>query len=426
MNYYEVIDDLENSYRGPMDDHLDAMMYLMEKLGNPQDKIKTIHVAGTNGKGSVSAMIASILKEAGYRVGFFSSPHLHRYEERFCINGQMINEDEFVKRANEVSSNIEEIRLEGKRDYTVFEKLTAIAFLYFYDQEVDFAVIEVGLGGRIDSTNIIKKPLLSVITPIANDHQELLGNTLLDIAYEKAGIIKKNTIVVSAKQEDEVTDLLLETAQGRGADIIFSSKSATDVQMGLSGSHFTYNGHQYFIPLIGRYQIENALTVLAGISILRMQVKISNQAIVDGIKKVRWPGRLEKIQNSPYIVIDGAHNYHAAKALASTLGELTDKKIIGIVGIRKNKNAEGMLDELTPFFKTLIATEPLSNQSIISNKLYEMIEGRVPNTYDIRDYKEAIDKAIEIAEPDDVILVFGSFYLIGAIKEYIIQGTLSD
>ena len=353
---YSFIDySLTRSFRYTADKfNLDRMIELMSKLGNPHLQYPVIHVAGTKGKGSVSAMCANVLKMAGYKVGFYTSPHLKEYTERMQINGEQIPKEIFIELLNEIkpfASGIEHI--------TTFELTTAISFLYFARQKVDAAVIEVGLGGRLDATNIVK-PLVSVISSLSYDHMNVLGDTLSKIAYEKAGIIKPGRPVVTAPQQDEARIMLEKVSQERLSPLFEVGKDYLyqPLDHNLDRQSFTIRKSNEIpeeplvltIPLLGLHQVENASTAYVALSVVRQEgLQISDESIRTGLATVVWPGRFEILHKSPPFVIDSAHNRDSAKRLRQALDEYFPKRdVILVFGASEDKDILGMYQELLP------------------------------------------------------------------------------
>ncbi|MBU0630190.1 MAG: bifunctional folylpolyglutamate synthase/dihydrofolate synthase [Candidatus Margulisbacteria bacterium] len=332
---------------------LERITGLLTNLGNPQQKLQAIHVAGTNGKGSTCAMIAAILKELGYKVGLYTSPHLLRYNERFQINGREISEPD-------LSAGIAAVKKAAAglpQKPTVFEVLTAVAFWYFAKKKVDFAVVEVGMGGRLDATNVIR-PLVSVITNVELEHTTVLGRTLAKIAVEKGGIIKPGVPVVTAESKAEALTVLTHQANIGGSSL---------VQVGIVGAGFITN-------LLGEHQKRNAACAVA--AVLLAGISADKKKIVAGLKKVRWPARFQVIRKKPLTIVDGAHNPAGVKTLVDTLGrEYPGKKFVVIFGAQQDKEVTSMLALLRPLAKEMIITRSSHQQSsamISSEKALEL------------------------------------------------------
>lgn len=325
---------------------LERIEFLLNKLGNPQLKFKSIHVAGTNGKGSTCAMIASILKEAGYKVGLYTSPHLFDYRERIKIDGRDISPKDFQQGL----ARIRRISRELKEKPTVFEVLTAVAFWYFAKRKVDYAVVEVGMGGRLDATNVIT-PLVSVITNIDYEHTKILGKTLAKIAYEKAGIIKAGIPVVTAERKREALEVIKQVTERKKTNLkIVERKQKAESRTQNAGK------------LIGAHQQLNDACALTAIHMAG--IKVSKSAIEAGLRKVRWPARFQVVSKKPLTIVDGAHNPAGAKVLRETLqAEFPGRKFSFVVGMQEDKNARGILAELKPVAREIILTRSAHKQS---------------------------------------------------------------
>ena len=378
---------------------LDRVNGLLEKLGNPHKGLKIIHVAGTNGKGSVCAMVDSILQEAGYRVGRYTSPHLADFRERFLVNNKRITEEDVIKYFGIVKKH--------HTNQTYFEFITAMAFLYFRDKNADFLVLEVGMGGRLDATNVIT-PLVSVITNVSLEHTKCLGRTVKAIAYEKAGIIKEGITSVSNAKKDAL-EVIKKACKERNSEL-FPAKDyiKRDGFVGIGDYKHLELG------LKGDFQIENASTALAAIDVLKQQCKarINKSHITNGLRKARWPGRLEFIGKN--ILVDCAHNPAAFLALSKEIKKLKQdfKRLILVIGILKDKDVKGIIKIIEPLADAVIIAKPKTERAAEPEAIAKYVkkEQRV-----IADSKEALSYAKSIAKSNDLILVAGSIYLVGEI-----------
>lgn len=428
---------------------------ILSQLGNPQSDFLSIHVAGTNGKGSVSAMIASILMSIGFKVGLFTSPHLVSFTERIRINNEQISESEVVALTEEIRYRIQDTGYRKQRKDlelppTFFEFVTAMAFLYFSRNKVDWAVIETGMGGRLDATNLIT-PEVSVITKISYDHKEFLGETLTDIAKEKAGIIKNRIPVVSAMQEKEAEDVIRKTAKEKSSRLFVYEKdfSGTLRSTGLKGTFFDYSDNScslsnLHIPLAGEYQVSNACIAIKATMVALKRAKkrksgtselpdFSTSALKEGLANTKWRGRLEIVSNNPVIMVDGAHNPDAANALSGFIKKHLDNyKIILIMGIMSDKDINGIMSPLLPLASDIIFTAPNYGRAASPQRLAE-IASRMGFSSKITDsVKEAIETAKKIESQGighgssitgqtqgslSLILITGSFYTIGEALE---------
>ncbi len=400
---------------------LDNIRTLMAALGGPQDAFRSVHIAGTNGKGSTAAMIESLLRTAGVTTGLFTSPHLINFTERIRVNGREIPESDVVELADAVRQAAAEIP-----DFspTFFEVTTAIAFLYFRKMQVDWAVIEVGMGGRLDATNIVI-PKAVVITGIDMDHHEFLGRTLPQIAAEKAGIIKQGRPVITAFQQSAAMEVLEQKAANLGAALCAYGRdfSAEIVAEELTGIRIDYQGdvtHQRLaVPLAGRHQAMNAaVAVRTSEEIMRAYPDIRCD-IVRGLAAVRWPGRLQFVKEDPPVLIDGAHNPQAAAALAAYLKKALDvyRRIILVMGIMADKDREGIMRPLLPLASEIILTAPAYGRAASPEELAAAARslGAFPKTAPT--VADALVMAEELAGQGDLIVATGSFYTIGEIQE---------
>ncbi|MCX5692900.1 MAG: bifunctional folylpolyglutamate synthase/dihydrofolate synthase [Candidatus Omnitrophica bacterium] len=409
------------------------MNAILEELGNPHKDLNIIHVAGSKGKGSTCAIAAYILKEAGYKVGLYTSPHLVDFKERIRILNDgpdgprefegMIGEEEvneILKEIKPVAENFREHRTLGKASF--FEILTACAFLYFKKRQVDIAVLEVGLGGRLDATNVAM-PLVSGITNISLEHTDKLGNTLAKIAYEKAGIIKEHSLVVSASQETEAMDVIRKVCIKRDAELYEIGKDIkySILNSGEKGQVFDLKGPEYSyknleVSLIGVHQIENASI---GIGMLKLmdpdRFNIRENDIREGLKKVSWSGRLQVIQRSPYIVLDGAHNLVSATALADSIKKLFSyRKLICVFGISSDKDIKGVSSVLDIISDIIILTQAKNNPRAEDvSRLKQNFRNSRPGLEESSNIEEAMQKALRLADKDDLILVTGSLFIVG-------------
>lgn len=405
---------------------LENIKILLEKLGNPQDKLKYIHVAGTNGKGSTCSYIINILQSAGYKVGLFTSPYLEIFNERIRINDDYIDDNSLSELTFKVKEKVDEMVKEGFNHPTEFEIVTAIGIEYFIKEKVDFVVLEVGLGGRYDSTNIISRSEASVITPIAMDHIDVLGDTLGKIAYEKAGIIKDNGLVISYPQEEEAMIVIKEVVNEKKAELIIAPVESLKIRdVTEEGTEFEYVSkdktiENLRIKLIGEHQVKNASLAIATIEELnkRGKINVTEEQIKEGLLNTRWIGRLELIRKNPRFIIDGAHNLQGIQALKKTLSEIFNyKRLILGLGILKDKDVDHMIEQMAPLGDVIIVTEPNIFRAMTAEELGEKMRKLNDNVIIEKNIESAIEKALEIAEKDDLILFSGSLYLIGDVRK---------
>lgn len=407
---------------------LERISYLMERLGNPNQQLKTIHVAGTNGKGSVCKFIASILQNAGYATGLYISPHVERFSERIVVNNEEITEEEIAVLIEEIRPIVEEMKQNGNIP-TFFEIITALAFLYFRNRKVDYAVIEVGLGGRFDATNVIT-PLVSVITNISLEHTNILGNDISSIAFEKAGVIKEHVPIVTAAVKN-ARDVIETIAIERNAPIIFINRT-----MWKRLTHKT-NYQEFFIQgafkdytvktsLLGLHQGENIAVAIAAIERLQMNgVYIADNDIIEGISAASHPGRMEIISEKPLILLDGAHNPDGMTMLAKTLKEdFSYKRLLLILGVLKDKDINLMLSTIAPLADVIIVTKSANPRAYDPLLLKEKIE-KIDSNKEVcvtASVSEAVDFAKNNVKRKDMICVSGSLFTVGEARRYLLSG----
>ena len=385
----------------------------LERLNRPQNAYGTVLVGGTNGKGSIAAMVASVLSCGGFRVGLYTSPHLIDVRERIRIDGEIISQEE-------MDAWIERVKAHSTEDLTYFEFLTALAFLYFREMKVDIAILEVGMGGRLDATNVVS-PLVSVVSNVSLDHTEYLGKRLEDIALEKSGIIKNAGVCINGVKQRRLQRLLEEISRTKGATIYNLGREIT-VDVHTDGS-FSYQGigmryDNLFCSLKGRHQIENAAVALGVIEVLAMKgFRIDDDAVFKGIHDVKWEGRLEVIKHSPAVLLDGAHNAGGTAALACALKEeFSYKKLIFIFGVLKDKDNKAMLKKLLPLGDRLILTTPDTERAMPPEALLPVAKRYLRKIEIVKKPREALKRALSIADKNDLICVTGSLYLVGEIK----------
>lgn len=395
---------------------LSTIRHILEHLGNPQEHFNCIHVAGTNGKGSVASMLASILNICGYKTGLYTSPHLVRFNERIVINNRPISNERVVTSYKELQ------RIHpGEREPTFFEYVTAMALYEFGQQDVDWAVIETGMGGRLDATNVIQ-PALSIITNISVEHREYLGNTIREIAGEKAGIIKPHTPVITGVRQKDAIQVVDKVAESCSAPVFRLGKDFK-VRRNASGS-FTYYGvdntwRNLQTGLSGIHQVDNAALALGACEVLgRNNTRISLAEIKTGLLKTSWPGRLEVVSTHPFILLDGAHNLIAARNLAKYLTtRLAHRDITLVIGILDDKPYRAMLDSLVPVCHRVIVTQPKIDRRMSAKKLLPIVSHLTDKVTVVEDVGQAVAHAIDSATANDAICIAGSLYVVGEAKE---------
>jgi len=427
MNYIQSLEYIDSLSGLGSDLGLKRIQCLMDKFDNPQDKIKTIHVAGTNGKGSSCAMLSSVLIEEGYLVGVYTSPHLEEYNERYTINGARISNEDFAKYMSIIKEKCDELKADQTGQPTIFEVVTALGFLYFYDQKIDYLLLEVGLGGRFDATNVIQSPILSIITSISKDHVEFLGDTISQIAFEKGGIIKENCPLVLYTQADEVYETEKKIADEKNAKLYYAKdngitileKSIEKTVFNIKNEFLAYKNLE--LSLMGKHQINNVATVLLACEVLKnIGVNISYASVLNGLKNVKWSGRMEVICKQPLTIIDGAHNVDGINMLAKSLEEyFFDKEITLLIGMLGDKEYEKMIDRLLPLAQKVVFTEPNNSRKWDVGSLTETISDFNLEKYREKDIEKAFDLAKSITTENGVLCCAGSLYLIGEIYKLV-------
>jgi len=389
---------------------LERIQALLERVGNPHERLQAVHIGGTNGKGSVAVMIASVLQRAGYRVGLYTSPHLISYCERIQINGAQIAEDEFDHIADELMPIADAMADKP----TQFEFMTALAFLYFLRQKIDIAVIEVGLGGRFDATNVIT-PMVSVLTNVELDHTDLLGETLEQIAWEKAGIAKRGVPLVTGERKPNALEVIARECAAVGAPLIPARQRARRTDFTWEYQEFEVWGEgKVRMKLLGGYQRENLNVALEALEVLRQSLKIPHEALVRGLEQASWPGRFEVVQREPYIILDGAHNPHAARALREDVRRYRERyalhKSALLFGVLRDKAYQTMAEILFPDFDEIVLVKPDSPRALEPSALLSW----APAAKICDTISEGLDVAR--ASGAELICVTGSLYVIGAAK----------
>jgi dihydrofolate synthase/folylpolyglutamate synthase len=418
-----LLDELYSKKQDKIKYNLKNIKHLAMLLSNPEKKFSSIHIAGTNGKGSTAAIIESILRNSGYKTGLFTSPHLVHYNERILINGKPISNNDIVNIYSSIKQKIENYwQLENLPSF--FELTTAIAFKFFSEQELDFAIIETGMGGRLDATNIIQ-PLLSIITKIDYDHTKTLGNTIEKICYEKAGIIKKNTPLLFHNNDTLCNKIISSKALEKNARIINHNHKVKINLLQTNLAHqllsIRLNGANIKVkfPLLGKHQLNNLLLALKAALFLRSSgYCIDDESILQGLKNVDWNGRCQIINNLPLVIIDGAHNSDGVKSLVKFLNDYKlnkKKKSILIFGVLRDKPYKQMLEMLLPFFKLVILTEPANERKLNASELAKILIGKNIKFKVIAVPEDAYNYALKYSDKNDFILITGSLYLVGEI-----------
>ena len=404
---------------------LESILDLCDRLSNPQDAVPVIHIAGTNGKGSTAAFITAILTEAGYKVGKYTSPAVFAYEERFQINHKNITKKKFAEIFTEVAAVADAMEQEGKLHPTVFEMETAAAFCFFKKEKCDIAVIETGMGGLLDATNIMKKKLASVFTPISMDHMQFLGNSIEAIAEQKAGIIKNSRYVIAGTQEKEAELILRKKAMQDDSEYVkVDGNSVKNVKTKIS-KPTTFNYKQLKrleIKLLGQYQIENAiLAIEVAETITKAGYAVSEEHIRKGLKKAQWNGRFTVLSEKPLFVMDGAHNEDAAIKLSkSIVNYFTNKRIIYIMGMLRDKDIEAVIKNTYRHADYIITVKPPNNvRAMDAIDLAKEVMEYHPCVTAVDSVEEAVEAAYAVADKSDVIIAFGSLSYLGRLSQVV-------
>lgn len=395
---------------------LERVSELLKRLGEPQKQLRYVHVAGTNGKGSISAMLASVLKKAGYKTGLFTSPYIHRFNERMQINGKMIEDAALAGLVERIKPEAEAM----EEHPTEFEMMTAAALLWFAQEKCDIVVLEVGLGGRLDATNIIEMPDCAVIANIGLDHTHILGDTVEQIATEKAGIIKHGCRVVLYQQSMEVMRVVREVCDERAASLAVTDLDELCAIFGsLDGQVFSYRGREYAIPLLGEHQLRNAAVVIDTVAALRdAGWDIPDEAVETGIYSVSWPARFELVHDEPWFVLDGGHNPQCAAALRDCLTQyFPDSRRVLLMGVLADKDYREIVRTLAPLFDAFVTVRPDSPRALSAEELAEHFAPYGKETVVCGSVSEAVGCAIDIAqELGGMVCACGSLYICGEIR----------
>lgn len=400
---------------------LDRINLLVERLGSPHKKLKFVHVAGTNGKGSTCTALANILTEAGFVTGLYTSPYVIDFRERIQLDMSMISEEDLADVTLRVKEETEKLTLEGVK-ITEFEAVTAAALTYYARKNCDIVVLETGLGGRFDATNIIPSPICSIITSVSFDHVSVLGNTLEEIAYEKCGIIKRGSpVITSVLQPDEVKNTVISCCEKMNSPLIFSDPGSvfSVISESITGTVISCDRGETEIPWTGQHQLDNMALVYAAVDILRKSgFSISDKAFCDGIKKAVIPARTEIISKKPLVILDGSHNDGSTKALSEVIKKhLKDKKLLAVMGMMADKDCLKSLSNLMPLFSEVITVRPSNPRSMPPDELAKLAERFDVKTYRCESPSDGIIKAKSVIDEFDALIVCGSLYLAGDVRK---------
>lgn len=424
MNYQETLDYIHSRTKYGSRLGLHRMERILELMGNPQKNLKFIHVAGTNGKGSTTAMTTEILKTQGYKTGMYISPYIIDFRERMQINGQMIPKEQLAAALTAIMPYL--VIMEGEdTPITEFELVTVLAIQWFCMEHCDFVVFEVGLGGRFDATNVIDAPLVAVIGKIAYDHVAILGDTIKKIAFEKCGIIKKGSHVVSYPlQEEDARLMISDTAKMLHCPCNFGDMSQLEqVQVGEHGARYVYQGQPYEIALVGEHQVYNSITVHGIVAALRAQgVEISQDSLTTGLKNAHFGGRLEEVCQNPVCIIDGAHNPDGVEVLCTAIDTLyKPRKVITVMGMLGDKDFKNCIVEVARRSDVYIATVPDTPRAADAEEIAAIARTVCNEVYVEPVPYEAAKKAKLLAGKDDVVIACGSLYMIGEAKRGLVE-----
>lgn len=421
MAYDEALEYIHSFGRFVKTPGLTRMQMLMEKLGNPQDALCYVHIAGTNGKGSTVAMVSSMLCEAGYKVGMYTSPYLFDFRERIQVDFQLIPKEGLVDLVEKIMPVAEAMKKQGEQ-FAEFEIITALGFMWFKQQGCDIVILETGLGGRLDATNIIKKPLVTAITSISLDHTKVLGNTPGAIAAEKCGIIKENGCTIAYPVQDEVAMAVIRNcAKDKKNTFIVPGLNDIAVQSAnLEGTVMTYKGLEVTVPLVGIHQRYNSATALEIISALKKNgYTIEINHIMRGMAKTKWPGRVEVIRRNPTIIIDGSHNLSGIEALASVLENMSNKTIRVVFGMLQDKDYRTSLEKIGSHAQEILLVKPDHPMGVPVEILYPIAKAMCENVSGFEQVGKAIEQVVCNSTKEDVIVICGSLYLMNDAKKEI-------
>lgn len=414
-NVTEAIEYIHSLSRFGKKAGLSNITLMLERLSNPQKGQKFVHVAGTNGKGSVSNLIKNILSNHGYKVGYYTSPYIEVFSERICINNELISDDDLVYYTNKVKAVSEGI------NPIEFEFITAMAFLYFKDQKCDITVLEVGLGGRFDATNIIDTPLLNIITSIGYDHTAILGDTLEKIAFEKSGTVKTNsTVVIGSDIPDVCVEVIKQRCIETSSELIIPKSRAENVKYNLPYTLFDYKDKTYELSLCGTYQIQNAITAIEAANALKEKTDLCDDDIRRGLKNSFWKCRFEIKGNNPTVVLDGAHNSHGIKALMESIeAYFPGKKRVFLFSMLGEKDWEESVKLISSHTKNVVVTTVPSLRENPADEINKMFSEYGTESIYIKEPSDALEYAKIKAGDDGAVFVFGSLYLAGYLRKYI-------
>lgn len=424
MIYTEAVDYIHSLLKFGIRPGLSGMDALLRLLGNPEKGLKYIHVAGTNGKGSTSTAISNVLIEAGYRVGLYTSPFVTHFLERVQFSGKPVDENVFAKSVETVKSAVEKLEKENVT-ITEFEALTASAFLCYKALCCDVVVLEVGLGGRLDATNIIETPLVNVITSLSIDHSAILGDTIEEIAFEKCGTIKENgKVICSFGQPQGAMDVITKTVEEKNNTLNIPNENYVKViKSDIFGTKFSYKNKEYFVKMPGEHQVKNMTCVIEACEILKNKFNISDVDIFNGISKTTLPARVEVICEKPLAILDGGHNEDGAKAFFDAVSPVVKNKnkVIVIAGMMGDKAVEKSLEPLMKITDVFYAVTPKNPRAMSADELSQIALKYVKEVHSVDEITDALKNACSSLKEDDTLLVVGSLYLAGEVRGKLLE-----
>lgn len=423
MNYDEALNYIESRAVFGSRPGFERINALLDALDHPEKGLKYVHVAGTNGKGSVCTETASILSSAGYKTGLFTSPYVSDFRERIQLDGEYIDKSALADITEKVKKVVDKLDEEDNSP-TEFEVITAIAFLFFKSERCDIVVLEVGLGGLLDSTNVIDTPLVSAIVSLSFDHMGVLGDTIEEIAAQKAGIIKEGGVTISAPHQlDSALKVLETTAKEKNNEFIIADESGIEIRSeNIDGQIVRFDGMNVTLPLIGRHQIDNLSVTLCIIkSLIKQGFSIPKSAIAMGLEAVKIPARVEVLNHNPLIILDGGHNEDGAHALAKTLSAYVNMPITLVLGVMADKEVDAVIGHLAPLAKCVVTTKPSNPRAMGSEELAGKIKAICNNIKSCDDPCKAFDLARASVSSDEALVVCGSLYLAGDVRSHMLD-----